>query len=797
MSTSVQEEMERDVNASLQPVVNAFGEVCARIDSNIPNLKPEFNDVFMYATVYNIAVDPNYMFAEDGSHAVSEMLYVRYQEMLAKYAKTLASRVSDGSPSHLVRVRCWRKYKMALRWMRKAFDYLSRYFLHETGKNSKYPSLDEVGRAVFFNCCLKKAVSETRRAVLDLVIAARNDGQMTVPWSMLGERAGGPGGGGADDGGCSITALCKDTVELFVAMSLSSQPAFFEDHFLHHYIRLLKGELSRLAQVQVAEGAGPAAFIHFASMTLREERDRAAAILPSEALVQRVVEALEGAILDLPLVVELLFNEAAGVLALMNEGGHFEEVGELFLLLRGKALRLDPLASAFQKHVEFVGAQLLDKRAGSDSELNPTDCISDLVVFHKHYVGLVTATFHGHRAFVSALRNALGVVISRGFDAKAASSGKSSTTDVGSVVISTSELLASYCHQVISGSHESADAALKDAVTLLEFAGNRDLFLLHTKSLLARRLLSPMAHQQLNNERQLISRLKVQFGHQFSHGLSSMLADKEVALKFNESFQAEVPLSQASFEFNALALKSGVWPSRSGNVDGLSSSRTDEMVVTERPIEVPRSIQMELKLFEHFHQQNAPRKALRWAHHLGTATLQCQFNNQLKDITMTAFQAMILIKFNDKKVVSFEELMAIGLTADEIRNSTKGLLRLKLLVPSPTSRSSLMVNEKFSNPARKIQVPSGEVLVSVETSKKLHNAAANDRKPIVQATVMKTMKGRRQLSHTELVNECMRQLSSQKITIEAKSITEAIRILLEREYLERHPDNHTLYRYVA
>ena len=62
---------------------------------------------------------------------------------------------------------------------------------------------------------------------------------------------------------------------------------------------------------------------------------------------------------------------------------------------------------------------------------------------------------------------------------------------------------------------------------------------------------------------------------------------------------------------------------------------------------------------------------------------------------------------------------------------------------------------------------------------------------------MKIMKGKRQLSHTDLVNECMKLVAAQKMTIEAKTVTEAVRALLEREFLERHPDDYNIYRYVA
>eukprot|EP00758_Cryptobia_borreli_P018002 Tbor_TRINITY_DN6303_c0_g1::TRINITY_DN6303_c0_g1_i1::g.17801::m.17801 len=81
-----------EVSNALQPVVISFSQVCARLENNSTQVHPNFQGMLMYATVYNIATNPQYMTDDEGSLKVCELLYNHYQDILSTYANQLAAK---------------------------------------------------------------------------------------------------------------------------------------------------------------------------------------------------------------------------------------------------------------------------------------------------------------------------------------------------------------------------------------------------------------------------------------------------------------------------------------------------------------------------------------------------------------------------------------------------------------------------------------------------------------------------------------------------------------------------------
>lgn len=71
----------------------------------------------------------------------------------------------------------------------------------------------------------------------------------------------------------------------------------------------------------------------------------------------------------------------------------------------------------------------------------------------------------------------------------------------------------------------------------------------------------------------------------------------------------------------------------------------------------------------------------------------------------------------------------------------------------------------------------------------------DDRKLLVDAAVVRVMKARKVLDHSQLVAEVLHQISL--FQPQPRVIKEAIESLIQREYLERDPIDHKCYRYLA
>ena len=71
-----------------------------------------------------------------------------------------------------------------------------------------------------------------------------------------------------------------------------------------------------------------------------------------------------------------------------------------------------------------------------------------------------------------------------------------------------------------------------------------------------------------------------------------------------------------------------------------------------------------------------------------------------------------------------------------------------------------------------------------------------DRKPQIEAAIVRIMKARKVLDHNSIITEVTRQLSSRFLPNPAV-IKKRIESLIEREFLERDAEDRKLYRYMA
>lgn len=84
----------------------------------------------------------------------------------------------------------------------------------------------------------------------------------------------------------------------------------------------------------------------------------------------------------------------------------------------------------------------------------------------------------------------------------------------------------------------------------------------------------------------------------------------------------------------------------------------------------------------------------------------------------------------------------------------------------------------------------------VDEKKKIMEDVESDRKYLVDAAIVRTMKSRKAMLHQQLIMEVVAQLQ-RMFKPDIKQIKKRIDDLIGREFLERDKENPSLFRYLA
>jgi len=167
----------------------------------------------------------------------------------------------------------------------------------------------------------------------------------------------------------------------------------------------------------------------------------------------------------------------------------------------------------------------------------------------------------------------------------------------------------------------------------------------------------------------------------------------------------------------------------------------------------------------------------------------------------------ILLIFNTANSISYQQLLQqTQITELEMKCNLIPLLQLKMLVKSNPVNLNVRefqqndiysLNGAFKNNMYKIKIP----LAHAKENKLIEKADVSDkvdedRKHMVEATIVKVMKARRRIEHNALISEATKILS-QKFNPDPTMIKKRIESLIDREYLERDSDDRRFYKYIA
>lgn len=401
--------------------------------------------------------------------------------------------------------------------------------------------------------------------------------------------------------------------------------------------------------------------------------------------------------------------------------------------------------------------------------------------------------------------------------------GANATARASGLSPSPSELLSIYMdHHIKHALRPNSDFASVDnfvsrSLQFLRFIADKDAFEVYYKNHFAKRFLTAKGLNHglgLDIEEVVIAKL--------SHELGTTALD--AIIKMNQDIQQSRDLTQQ-------------WADMSGSNGSGSNTNTNTTDMELKVCNVtywpgsmtkdykkggdgflwPREIRATMRQFEQFwvHEKKNDNKSLYWSPKFGSMDLRISYPSRTYDITLSTYAAAVMLlfgpgsvdsdAFTDNRKLNYREIKELsGIPDLELRRHLQSIAvapRLRLLTKIPMTKDVndddiFQLNHKFKSPSSKVKVLTVSSTKKAEDVQEIDANITEGRKHEVNAAVVRIMKSRRSIGHTDLVAEIIKQLSSRFVPATVL-IKRQVEELIEKEYMKRDEEDRGVYHYVA
>jgi len=336
---------------------------------------------------------------------------------------------------------------------------------------------------------------------------------------------------------------------------------------------------------------------------------------------------------------------------------------------------------------------------------------------------------------------------------------------------------------------EEMEGVLEKVVMLFRYLQEKDVFEKYYKQHLAKRLLGGRSVSD-DAERSMITKLKHECGYQFTSKLEGMFNDMKISSDTQDGFRQSLGGSSkvGGIELSVHVLTTGFWPTQLG-------------AKCQLPPEITRCCDV---FKEHYLRQHSGRR-LQWQPNMGNADLKAVFSSRKHEINVSTYQMCILLLFNTTDEMSYEDIeKATEIPVADLKRALQSLAcaKFKVLNKEPKGRDvddsdRFSFNAEFTCKQLRFKVATVSAQKETETEKQeTRQKVDEDRKPQIEASIVRIMKSRKEMEHNALISEVTSQLTSRFLP-HPNIIKKRIESLIEREFLERDGANWRKYKYLA
>jgi len=199
--------------------------------------------------------------------------------------------------------------------------------------------------------------------------------------------------------------------------------------------------------------------------------------------------------------------------------------------------------------------------------------------------------------------------------------------------------------------------------------------------------------------------------------------------------------------------------------------------------------------FQKYYQTKHSGRKLTWLWNYSKNELRTNYLNQKYILMTSSYQMAVLLQYNQNDTMSLDELVAAtSISKDILSQVLAVLVKAKILINDEKEQYDLNPNFKSKKIRVNLNLPI-KAEVKAESADVL-KAVDEDRKYVIQATIVRIMKARKTMKNQALIQEVISQIS-QRFAPNIPDIKKGIETLLEKEYMERVDGSKDTFAYIA
>lgn len=749
-----------------------------------PRFMSLYTNVYDYLTNTSQLLNPegHTPHAQNQSNLVGQKLYDLLKEFLEQHLRDLLNQGQDLMDDDLLSfyTKAWENYRFSSRVLNGICDYLNRYWVRQKiSEGTKgYYDVYHLALVIWRDVLFAEVATRVTNAILKLIEKERR-------------------------GATINTRLISGVLSCFVELGLDEDDneqkmsgpelSIYKTTFEEKFIAETEDFYSRESSDFLADNS----LIDYMRKTehrLAEEQKRVGSYLHKSTEV-RLIQKCEDVLIKKHLP---LFHQEFQT---MLDEGKQKNLSLIYRLVSRIPDGLNRLKVILENHICIDGITRIEK-CGLAAISEPALFVNTILDVHNYFEDLVKDAFDGDAHFMASIDKACEKFINNNNVTKLSDSNSKPP-----------ELMAKYCDLLLRKSARNPEEAeledkLKQVITVFRYLVDKDVFQKFYTKFFGRRLIHCTSSSD-DAEMSMISKLKEACGYEYTSKLTRMYQDIAVNSKEqNEKFREEQRKKgeDLGYDLYVQILTSGSWPLQQPQHD----------------IKLPPELMAGVERFESFYYPKFNGRKLSWMTHSSRGEIHASCFKSKHVFTASTLQMVVLLQYNHADSYTVGELAHKTQIDMDILKQVIGLLvKSKLLyddaifVKSEDQKGSVLSQdnsrdlENLLTPETVISLSFGyknkklRVNINVplkaeirQEQEKTHKNIEEDRKILIQASIVRIMKTRKTLNHQNLMVEVLNQLSS-RFKPSVPVIKKCIDILIEKEYLQRDQASKDTYKYIA